>query len=211
MNINRLQTLSSDNKTERIYVNQFEFLSVLRATILGTSSIYHIWDAQQERFVYRRAAEGRQGCFIVDGKDDLLCQRWEYKPPGSNRIYILHSVSFDDFWPSELWYDVWRRCWSPFERGNGMNSRISTGSKRRKVCARRTYHSCFRSFYVNNFGVLTRRCISMFDQCCLSRSTSLRNLHAICYIRGYISCLIIVLRTRKWFIFWPWYIFSDQC
>ncbi|KAF8718598.1 hypothetical protein AX14_011748 [Amanita brunnescens Koide BX004] len=59
---------------DRVYLSQTEFLSALRTIVLGTSSTYHIWDANKEKFVYAKAAEGRQGYLIVDGKDELICR-----------------------------------------------------------------------------------------------------------------------------------------
>ncbi|KAK2464330.1 hypothetical protein APHAL10511_003787 [Amanita phalloides] len=69
----QLQSPSLDSNVDRIYVSQAEFLSALRTIILGVSSVYHAWDAKQENFVYINA-EGRQCCFIVDGKDEVICR-----------------------------------------------------------------------------------------------------------------------------------------
>lgn len=44
-------------------------------TVLGTSSIFHIWDALEERFVQSGVEEGHQGFLLVDGKDEVISQR----------------------------------------------------------------------------------------------------------------------------------------
>ena len=79
-NIDRLQSPSFDHSTaDRVYLSQTEFLSASRTIVLGTSSTFHVWDANKEKFVYAKVAEGRRGYLIVDGKDEVICQRCAFK------------------------------------------------------------------------------------------------------------------------------------
>ena len=54
-------------------------MSASRTIVLGTSYTFHFWDANKEKFVYAKAAEGRRGYLIVDGKDEVICQRCAFK------------------------------------------------------------------------------------------------------------------------------------
>lgn len=44
-------------------------------TILGTSSIFHVWDPALERFVQAGVEEGKRGLLMIDGKDEVVSQR----------------------------------------------------------------------------------------------------------------------------------------
>ncbi|TFK66542.1 gamma-tubulin complex, DGRIP91/SPC98 component protein [Pluteus cervinus] len=57
--------------TEVVYVTQAELLAAFRMTVLGTSSLFHVWDAKQERFVQNGAKEGKAVCLLIDGKDEV--------------------------------------------------------------------------------------------------------------------------------------------
>jgi hypothetical protein len=70
-----VQPRLNDPSTEMIYVTQTELLNALKMTVLGTSSIFHTWDASKERFVQAGIEEGKQGFLLVDGKDEVVSQR----------------------------------------------------------------------------------------------------------------------------------------
>ncbi|KAF8639530.1 hypothetical protein AX17_001435 [Amanita inopinata Kibby_2008] len=70
----QLRSNSHESTADRIYLTQDEFQLALRTTVLGISSLYHIWDAEQERFLFVKAHAGRGGCLIVDGRDEDICQ-----------------------------------------------------------------------------------------------------------------------------------------
>ncbi|GLB36953.1 putative spindle pole body component [Lyophyllum shimeji] len=63
-----------DPSAEVVYVTQANLLKSLKTTVLGTSSIYHTWDAKAERFVQAGLRDGQRGVLLMDGKDEVISQ-----------------------------------------------------------------------------------------------------------------------------------------
>jgi len=64
-----------DPSVEMVYVSQNDLLIALKMTVLGTSSIFHTWDASIERFVQSGIGEGKRGFLVIDEKDEVVSQR----------------------------------------------------------------------------------------------------------------------------------------
>ncbi|RDB16899.1 Gamma-tubulin complex component 3 [Hypsizygus marmoreus] len=63
-----------DPSVEMVYVTQDKLLNALKMTVLGTSSVFHTWDASAERFVQAGLADGQRGFLLMDGKDEVISQ-----------------------------------------------------------------------------------------------------------------------------------------
>ncbi|KAF8070027.1 gamma-tubulin complex, DGRIP91/SPC98 component protein [Lyophyllum atratum] len=63
-----------DPSVDMVYVTQNNLLKALKMTILGTSSMYHTWDASAERFVQAGLDDGQRGVLLMDGKDEVISQ-----------------------------------------------------------------------------------------------------------------------------------------
>lgn len=59
-----------------VYVAQSSLLNALKMTLLGTSSVYHTWDASTERFVQADLKGEKKGFLLMDGKDEVVSQRY---------------------------------------------------------------------------------------------------------------------------------------
>lgn len=70
-----VQPRLNDPTKTMVYVTQTELLNALKMTVLGTSSIFHIWNTSEERFVQSGVEEGNQGFLLMDGKDEVISQR----------------------------------------------------------------------------------------------------------------------------------------
>ncbi|KAG6850437.1 hypothetical protein H0H93_013309 [Arthromyces matolae] len=64
-----------DPMIDMIYVTQSNILHALKMTVLGTSSVYHVWDTKSERFKVAGVDEGKTGNILIDGKDEVVTQR----------------------------------------------------------------------------------------------------------------------------------------
>ena len=65
----------NDPTVARVYVSQTKLLNALKLTILGTSSVFHTWDASTQRFVQANLGEKKNGFLLIDGKDEVISQR----------------------------------------------------------------------------------------------------------------------------------------
>lgn len=65
----------SDTTTEIIYVKQSELLDSLGLTLMGTTSNFHVWDPQQERFTLRGVHPDKNGILSIIGRDETITQR----------------------------------------------------------------------------------------------------------------------------------------
>ncbi|KAF9467451.1 gamma-tubulin complex, DGRIP91/SPC98 component protein [Collybia nuda] len=69
-----VQARLNDPTKTMVYVTQAELLNALKMTVLGASSIFHVWDASEERFVQSGVEKGNQGFLLMDGKDEVVSQ-----------------------------------------------------------------------------------------------------------------------------------------
>ena len=65
----------NDPTVARVYVPQTKLLNALKLTILGTSSVFHTWDASTQRFVQANLGDKKNGFLLIDGKDEVISQR----------------------------------------------------------------------------------------------------------------------------------------
>jgi hypothetical protein len=58
------------------HVTTREFFVSIRNILVGNSSSLYQWDIQSETFVLPPTADGKKRFIVVDGKDDVLMQRY---------------------------------------------------------------------------------------------------------------------------------------
>ncbi|KAG5735482.1 hypothetical protein E4T56_gene11143 [Termitomyces sp. T112] len=63
-----------DPKVEMTYITQCNTLNALKRIVLGTSSVYHTWNPEAERFIQAGVEDNKTGCILIDGKDEVVSQ-----------------------------------------------------------------------------------------------------------------------------------------
>lgn len=59
-----------------VHVGFNDLLSSIRMVLIGNASPLYWWNPTDETFVLAHVAEGKRGVILVDGRDDVLTERY---------------------------------------------------------------------------------------------------------------------------------------